>query len=63
MYPHRFLSAHFLTEQQKAELMASRHQKSLAKVKVLSEALKVGEDGEQLALLCKASDMVAIPGW
>ena len=65
MYPHRFLSSHFLTDQHKAELAASAHQKSLVEVKVLAEKLKLQRDGnEQLAdVLHKASAMVTISMW
>ena len=58
MYPHRFLTPHFLTEEQRAELMASSHKKILARTKDLSEVLKQRQDGEHLPFLYDASDMV-----
>lgn len=58
MFPHIFLSPHFLTEEQKGELAASKHQKFLAKTKAFSDALQKRGDSEQLAILYKASDMV-----
>ncbi len=58
MFPHIFLSPHFLTEQQRMELTASKHRKILTKTKALSDTLKKRGDSEQLAFLYKASDMV-----
>ena len=58
MFPHIFLTPHFLTEVQKRELTASKHQKFLAKTNAFSDALKKRGDSEQLAFLYKASDMV-----
>ena len=58
MFPHRFLTPHFLTEQQKAELTTSNHQKILAKTKAFSDVLKEGESSEQLSFLYQASNMV-----
>ena len=58
MFPHIFLSLHFLTEQQRTELTASKHQRILTKTKAFSHTLKKREDSEQLAFLYKASDMV-----
>ena len=47
-----------MTEQQRTELNASKHQKVLVKTKTFSDALKKIEDSEKLAFLYKASDMV-----
>lgn len=58
MFPHLLLSPHFLTEQQKTELTASKHQKVLAKTKAFSDDLKKREDSEKLAFIYEASDMV-----
>ena len=58
MYPQRFLSSHFLTEHQKAELVASGHQKLLDKTRILSEALQQGEDDGRLNFLREAGEMV-----
>lgn len=58
MFPHIFLSPHFLTEEQRTELNASKHEKIIAKTKDFSAALKKREKSEQLSFLYKASDMV-----
>ena len=59
MYPHRFLTPHFLTEEKRGELMASSHIKMLARTKDLSEILKAGQDSELLSFLSDASDVVS----
>ena len=58
MFPHIFLTPHFLTDQQKTELTASKHRKILAKTKAFSDSLKNRDGSEQLSFLYKASDMV-----
>ena len=59
MYPHRFLSHHFLTEEKKFDLMMSSHETVLAKIKNLSDALKEQRGHtDQLNFLCEVGDMV-----
>ena len=60
MFPHVFLTPHFLTEEQRAELTASKHWKTLARTKAFSNSLRKLEDREELAFLYNASDMVMI---
>ena len=60
MYPHHLLSSHFLTDEQKDKLMASTHQKVLAKTEVISDILKKEGATEQMEFLYEASDMVTM---